>query len=395
MKLLPHQEEAVKKLSNGKVLYGGVGTGKSLTAVAYYAKNEAPKDVYVITTAKKRDSLDWEGEFSKFGIGTNLGGTMGGLLIVDSWNNIDKYISVEDAFFIFDEQRLVGNGVWVKSFIKIAKNNNWILLTATPGDTWLDYVPVFIANNLFKNRTEFARDHIVWAPYSKFPKVLRYTGERTLEKYRNMLLVEMPYLKHTQRVVQDYIVAYDDAMFKRAAIDRWNPYTDEPIKDVSELFRVMRQIVNTDKSRLNAVVDLLKHHKKLIIFYNFDYELEILRTLSGIVDVAEYNGHRHQNIPTSDSWAYLVQYVAGAEGWNCIETDAMVFFSLTYSYKNFEQAQGRIDRLNTEFDILNYYVLMSSSVIDKAVRRSLSDKKLFNERVWAHENMYFDDFEIA
>jgi hypothetical protein len=386
MKLMPHQEKAVNELANGKVLYGGVGTGKSMTAVAYYIKNEKPKDVYVITTAKKRDSLDWEGEFARVGVSTDFKSELGGALKVDSWNNIGKYVGVEDAFFIFDEQRLVGSGAWVKAFKKIAKLNNWIMLTATPGDTWIDYIPLFIANNLYKNATQFTREHVVYAPYSKFPRIIRYTGVRTLEKYRNMLLVEMPYLSHTKRLVETVDTQYDAALFKTVVVDRWNPYEDAPIKDVGELFRVMRKVVNTDPSRLDAIVRLMETHPKLIIYYNFNYELKLLQELGKIVPMAEWNGHRHQPIPEGDRWVYLVQYVAGAEGWNCIETDAMAFYSLTYSYKNFEQAQGRIDRLNTPFTDLHYYVLTSNSMIDKAVRNALGEKRLFNERIWAAEN---------
>lgn len=389
MKLMPHQEEAVNNLANGKVLYGGMGTGKSLTAAAYYMKREAPKDVYVITTAKKRDSLDWSNEFAKFCVGTKEVGTLHGTLVIDSWNNIEKYVNVEDAFFIFDEQRLVGSGKWVKTFIKIAKNNNWILLTATPGDTWLDYIPLFIANNLYRNRTEFLREHVVFAPYSKYPKVVRYTGVKTLEKYRNMLLVEMPYISHTNRIIEDVIVDYDVEAFRRVNVDRWNIYENKPIRDVGELFRVMRKLVNSDPSRMKTLRELMKKHDKLIVFYNFDYELDILRTLANEVPIAEWNGHKHQPIPDTDRWVYLVQYVAGAEGWNCTDTDAMVFYSLTYSYKNFYQAQGRIDRLNTKFTNLYYYVLVSNSLIDKAVRKSLNSKELFNERDWAAKNGIF------
>lgn len=386
MELYPHQLEAVEKLHNGSILYGNVGTGKSLTAAAYYMKAEKPKNVYVITTAKKRDSLDWEGVFANFGVGKALDATVAGVLTVDSFNNIKNYVEIEDAFFIFDEQRLVGHGAWVKAFLKIAKNNNWIMLTATPGDTWLDYAPVFIANNLYRNITEFSRTHIVYAPYSKFPKIVRYTHVATLEKYRNMLLVEAPYPKHTTRIVEDVAVTYDDDLFKLAFVKRWNPYTNKPIKDASELFRVMRKIVNSDRSRLNALLELMDEHPKIIVFYNFDYELEILRELRDPIEVAEWNGHRKQPIPKGDKWLYLVQYVSGAESWNCIETDAVVFYSLTYSWKNFEQAQGRIDRLDTPFSELFYYVFLSNSIIDRAVRKSLDNKKLFNERKWASEN---------
>lgn len=386
MELMKHQLEAVEKLHNGSILYGQVGTGKSLTAAAYYMRNEAPKDIFVITTAKKRDSLDWMGTFAQFAVGMDEGTTVAGVLHIDSWNNIGRYVEAEDCFFIFDEQRLIGSGAWVKAFLKIAKNNNWIMLTATPGDTWLDYVPVFIANNLYKNRTEFLREHAVFAPYSKFPKIVRYTGVNTLEKYRNMLLVEAPYFKHTTRIIDYVETSYDAELFKKVFVERWNPYTNKPIKDAAELFRTMRRVVSSDPSRLDALCEILEIHKKLIVFYQWDYELDILRGLSDIVEIAEWNGHKKQPIPKGEKWCYLVQYISGAESWNCVETEAMVFYSLTYSWKNFEQAQGRIDRLNTPFKDLYYYILTSNSIVDKAVRKASDAKKLFNERRWSREN---------
>lgn len=383
MKLMQHQLDAIDNLDNGKILWGGVGTGKTATALGYYVEKEAPRDIYVITTAKKRDSLDWQGEAARFGISTTESSGYGGKLTIDSWNNIGRYTDVEDCFFIFDEQRVVGSGVWVKSFIKIAKKNRWILLSATPGDTWTDYIPVFVANGLYRNATEFKREHIVYAPYSRYPKILRYTQERTLEKYRNMLLVEMPYVSHTNRIVEDIPVEHDVALMRDTVVGRWHPYEDRPIRDISELFFVMRKIVGTDPSRLDAIRLILKKHPRLIVFYNFNYELEILRKLANEIDIGEWNGHRKNPIPDTERWVYLVQYVAGAEGWNCTSTDAMAFYSLTYSYKNFQQAQGRIDRLNTDFVDLYYYVLVSDSLIDQAVRKSLKNKRLFNENVWA------------
>lgn len=381
--LYPHQEKAVRQLRNGSILWGGVGTGKSLTAMAYYMANEAPRDIYVITTAKKRDSSDWHGEAAHFGVGTSKDATVAGVLTVDSWNNIGKYVDVTDAFFIFDEQRLVGSGAWAKSFLKIAKHNRWILLTATPGDTWLDYIPVFVANGFYKNRTEFKREHVVYNNYAKFPKVERYIGVSRLVRYRNQLLVEMPYIRHTNRIVKHVPVDYDKDLFDQVVKKRWHVYEERPLKDVGEMFHAMRKVVNSDTSRWQAVRTLLRTHPKLIVFYNFDYELDMLRELSEDTTVAEWNGHKHEPIPPTDSWVYLVQYVAGAEGWNCIETDAMVFYSLTYSYKNYHQAYGRIDRLNTPYSELYYYVLLSNSIIDNAVWRSLSSKKSFNEASFA------------
>lgn len=390
MELMPHQIKALHELSNGKILHGGVGTGKSITALAYYAETDTLGDIYVITTAKKRDSLEWESDAALYNIGTEHGKTLHGVLTVDSWNNIGKYEHIKDSTFIFDEQRLVGSGAWVKSFYKIAKNNSWLVLSATPGDTWLDYIPVFVANGFYKNATAFKREHVVYAPYSRYPKVERFLGENKLRKLKHDILVEMPYMKHTTRNLEYVNVDYNKKLLKVASVDRWNPYTDKPIKDAAELFATMRKIVNTDPSRLAAIRELMDHHPRLIIFYNYNYELEILRQLndtwSDLVQVAEWNGHRKQPIPDSDCWAYLVQYTAGAEGWNCTSTDAMAFYSLNYSWRRFEQAQGRIDRMNTLYKSLSYFALVSDSIVDVAVQRSLANKKAFNERAWVREH---------
>lgn len=575
--LYEHQQKAVDKMHNGCILWGGVGTGKSITSLAYFVSKvckgtygdfgsmRTPRDIYIITTAKKRDSLDWEKEAIKFGISTHADASISNIkLTVDSWNNIEDYVNVSEAFFIFDEQRVVGSGSWSKTFIKIAKHNEWVLLSATPGDTWLDYIPVFVANGWYKNRTEFKRTHVVYNTFAKFPKVDRYVEVGRLVKYRNQILVHMPYDRHTVRHSKTVGVDHDVDLMSKVVDERWHVYENRPLRDVSELFSVMRKVVNSDASRLETLRGLMRNHPRLIVFYNFDYELEMLRSLvgestatsvspknvteslaseedlitsgltcglttsgkrksarsagsletdemrtdsstssdlepktsveeawmpgdcpfveecrekcshcqtkgsskqsslsqkpsssrtdtvaasrlngsdqilnpvllvkgaraqdalseasgietskmhlmistklppkedrsAGITDsihqsdnskkteplsglkISEWNGHKHDPIPTTDRWVYLVQYTAGSEGWNCIDTDAMIFFSLTYSYKAFHQAHGRIDRLNTPFTDLWYYTLVSDSLIDRAVLKSLKQKKSFNE----------------
>ena len=382
IELMDHQKDVVDQLDSGKVLWGGMGSGKSATALAYYMKYESPRHIKVITTAKKRDSFDWESEAIKFGITTNDFDTDAGIIEVDSWNNIRHYEDCEDMFFIFDEQRLVGYGAWVKSFLKIAKKNRWIMLSGTPGDNWMDYMPLFIANGHYKNKTEFLQRHVIYESFRKYPVIKGYLDETRLEILRNDILVEMPYEKHTDPVKNYIDVSYDFELFKRAYKDRWHVFENRPLKDVSEMFRVIRKIVNSDPSRLEMIKKLLTCHDRLVIFYNFDYELEILRTLHDHVPVYEWNGHRKHVLPegTDKKWVYLVQYVAGAEGWNCTTTDAMVLYSLTYSYKNFLQAMGRIDRLDTPYTTLYYYIFVSNSIIDRAINLSLSNKKSFNER---------------
>ena len=398
IELRPYQLEAVKRMRNGCILCGGVGSGKSRTALAYYfienggdinpkkyipMKN--PKDLYIITTARKRDTLEWEGEFGPFLISTNEDTNYyDNKVVIDSWNNIKKYVDVTDAFFIFDEQRVVGSGAWVKSFLKITKHNNWILLSATPGDSWQDYIPVFVANGFYKNRTEFIREHVVYSRFTKYPKIDRYLNTGRLIRLRNRILVDMDFKRQTIPHHEDVYCSYDILTYKSIGKDRWNPYKNEPIVNASELCYTWRKLVNSDESRQTALLDICADHPRVIVFYNFDYELDILKSLVYIndgdaMDIAEWNGHKHQEIPNTDKWVYLVQYTAGCEGWNCIRTDTIVFYSQNYSYKVLEQARGRIDRMNTPYINLYYYHLKSRSSIDLAISRALKNKKNFNE----------------
>lgn len=405
-----YQMAAVNKMKNGCILNGGTGSGKSRTGLYYYFRENGgsflnqkfvpmknPQDLYIITTAMKRDSHEWDFELANYRMSTHPERNElypGQTVVVDSWNNIKKYADIKGAFFIFDEDRVTGSGTWVKTFQKIAKNNSWIILSATPGDCWSDYIPVFVANGFYKNKTEFCREHVVYSRFTKYPQIDRYLNTGRLIRLRNRILVDMDFQRHTVQHHIDVNVTYDIPKYKDTIRNRWDPFKNEPIQQASGLCYVLRRIVNTDESRVVALMEILEKVPRAIIFYNFDYEREMLlhlfwddygfepNELIGY-EVAEWSGHAHQPVPDTDRWIYLVQYTAGCEGWNCIKTDTIIFFSQNYSYKVTEQACGRIDRLNTPFHDLYYYHLKSRSGIDMAITKALNRKKKFNERKFA------------
>ena len=402
IKLFDYQKDAINRINTGSILCGGVGSGKSITALAYYFfkeggkldpyeyMNNTPRDLYIITTARKRDTLEWEGELAKLLMSSfPENNAYNNKIVIDSWNNIKKYTDVTNSFFIFDEQRVVGYGAWTKAFLKITKSNDWILLSATPGDTWNDYLPVFIANGFFKNKTQFNAEHVIFSRFTKYPKIDRYINVGRLIRLRNRILVDMDFNRQTRSHHEYIICGYDKNTYKQIFRDRWDPYKNEPISQASVLCQVLRKLVNSAESRQMALLDLVADHPRCIIFYSFDYELDILKSLGYIndgdaPDIAEWNGHKHQPVPDSDKWIYLVQYTAGSEGWNCIKTDTIIFFSAVYSYKIMEQASGRINRLNTPYMDLYYYHLTSKSPIDISINRAIDNKKRFNERKFAN-----------
>lgn len=393
--LYPFQVEAIKKMHNGCILCGNVGAGKSRTALAYtyicelggslringvgtYSLPETPKDIYIITTAKKRDTLEWDAEAAYFGLQSSVN------VVIDSWNNIQKYKNVTGAMFIFDEQRLVGSGAWVKSFLKIAKRNHWILLSATPGDKWEDYIPVFLANGFYHSRSQFKQEHMVFKPYLKFPVVDHYVGTKRLKYYADQVLVPMDYEHDVERHYIDILCDYDKNKYKKVFKERWDPWDNCPIEETGKLCYLLRRVGNEDISRLVELEKIINRKNKLIVFYNFNYELHILRKFfeEHGYEIGEWNGEKHTELPSSRKWVYLCQYTAACEGWSCITTDTLVFYSQNYSYKVFEQASGRIDRVTTPYKDLYYYCFRCMSPIDIAIKRALRLKKNFNEKIF-------------
>lgn len=405
MQLYSHQLKAARKLKNGNILCGGVGTGKSRTALYYYfttvcggrvpldgeedrswGEFTSPRDLYIITTAKKRDDKEWLAECAQFMVTTDPKVSFCGVKVtVDSWNNITKYKKIYGAFFIFDEQRVKGKGPWVKAFWDIARKNQWILLSATPGDTWSDYIPVFVANGFYKNRTDFNNRHCVFSRFSKYPKIEKYIDTGILVKNRNEIMVKMRYEKEAVQHHVAKVCRYDKRLYLRVFKDRWDIYENEPIEESGKLCYLLRKVVNSDPDRVYEVGLLVQRHPRAIIFYNFTYELELLRDLLDSMDItySEWNGKKHEAVPDGERWCYLVQYTAGCEGWNCITTDTIIFYSQNYSYSITTQAAGRIDRLNTPYKDLYYYHIKSSAPIDLAIARALNSKKNFNEKAFA------------
>ena len=401
--LYDFQMEAVEKSFVGCVLNGDVGTGKSRTGLFVYFKDqggwiegsdytpmENPKDLIILTTAMKRDRREWESELTWYRLSTDPKlNYYANKVIVDSWNNIKKYKDYTGCYFLFDEDRIRGSGTWTKTFLKITKNNDWIMLSATPGDDWLDYWALFVANGFYRNKSDFIDKHVNYDPRCRnYPRITGYRNIERLTRLRDKILIDMTIERHTKPRHEDVYCSYDIPLYKDVMRRRWDPYRDEPIQQASSLCYILRRIVNSDETRQVKLLELLEDHPKAIVFYNFDYEREILLNLGYEegTEIAEWSGHAHQDLPTGDRWVYLVQYTAGCEGWCAITTDTMIFFSQNYSYTVMKQAEGRINRLNTKFVDLYYYHLKSRSGIDLAISKALKEKKRFNEGRWVERS---------
>lgn len=389
----PHQRDAIRKISNGNVVVGATGSGKSLVGLVYYYTNilegsvepfrKPTKSVslYIITTATKRDSLDWNSECAEFALSTNQEASVNGIkVVIDSWNNIKKYKDIRGGFFLFDEQKTTGYKRWSKIFIRIAKNNRWILITATPSDRWMDLLSVFIANGFYKNKRDFVNQHVTYNPYVKYPSITGYRNVNKLRILKKRIFVIIDY--QSPSIIENKVISVDYDVDALTQIEKteWNPFTDSPIINLSEFASVLRRSLNSHPSRINEAIRIRNTVKKLIVFYNFNFELEILKHGYSGIKIGELNGHRHDALPVGSDWVYLVQYNSGNEAWECFTTNHMLFYSLNYSFRIMTQAKGRINRLTSGFNYMYYYYLVSNHWLDKGIQKALNKKRDFNNK---------------
>lgn len=402
VKLFPYQEDALKRMHNGCILCGGTGTGKSITSLAYiYTKElhgsiklngkgewkppKVNKDIYIITVASKRDKGEWEDELCRFGLSTDISRSVNGIKVtIDSWNRIQHYKKVYGAVFIFDEDKVTGSGKWAKTFLYISRRNRWIILSATPGDKMIEYLYVFLANGFYKNKQEFIAKHVIRKPYVPYFDIQDYIRKPVLEKHRREVLVIMKRDTDISIVNHNIVCDYDRKKYKDVWARRWDIYEQKPIEETGKLLSLIRRVVNEDPDRVLKLKSVLAHQAKVIIFYNYNFELEILRKVCSELHftIGEHNGQKHTEVPNTKKWVYICQYNSAGEGWNCVTTNQMIFYSLSYSYKAMKQAAGRINRINTSFKELHYYILQSKAPIDVAILRALSQKRDFNERAF-------------
>ena len=205
---------------------------------------------------------------------------------------------------------------------------------------------------------------------------------------RRQILVPMVYKKVTERKRQLIYSEYNTDNYHKIMKERWNIFEDKPIENASELLQIIRKTVATDPDRkLNAKI-MMDAHDRLIIFYNYNYERDVLIEIAEELgkEYFEWNGHAHEDIPDQEQWLYFVQYTAGAEGWNCISTNVIMFYSVNYSFRYMEQAEGRIDRINTPYNVLEYYYLTSHSQIEKDILSTVNRKKNFNASAWVERS---------
>ena len=143
------------------------------------------------------------------------------------------------------------------------------------------------------------------------------------------------------------------------------------------------------KDKLQAFQELLEStNDRLIVFYNFNAELEALK---GICDSVE-RPYSVVNGESKDLYAYehesgsitLIQYQAGAMGLNLQKANKIVYFTPPLSSELFEQSKKRIHRVGQSKTCFYYYLTCGGSIEEK-IYRTLAMRKSYTEALFESE----------
>lgn len=144
-----------------------------------------------------------------------------------------------------------------------------------------------------------------------------------------------------------------------------------------------RQLCNS-KDKQQAFIDLINSiNDRVVVFYNFDSELDTLKTLVKDRPIAEVNGHTNteQIYHDNDNCVLFVQYQAGARGLNLQDGNKIIYYSLTLSSDLFEQSKKRIHRIGTKYPCF-YWILQTKDSVEESIYKSLNRQEDYNEELF-------------
>lgn len=193
---------------------------------------------------------------------------------------------------------------------------------------------------------------------------------------QNFQIIEVPVSKEYKEFMKDRIVTVDDV---------------ELVGDTVLTKRLYaKQLCGAyNKDKLDAVQDLIQStNDRIIIFYNFNVELEALKRICSELDrpVSEVNGNVKDLIAyeTRSDSVTLVQYQAGSMGLNLQKSNKIIYFTLTDRSDLFEQSKKRIHRIG-QYRPCFYYTMICKGSVEESVHNTLQKRMDYTDELFAEE----------
>lgn len=332
-----------------------------------------------------------------------------------------QLLQLQDFTLMLDESSLIQNqGAKQSKFILQLHPDNVILLSGTP--TAGKYENLWSQIHLLGwNISEdvYNRQYVNWTkidmggfthkivdkenPYKNVDRLkskLREHGAVFMKTEECFDLPEQTFIKQTVptskeywKFMKDCIITIDTLNLKEFHDDSDFYGTDvtpriELVGDTTLTKRLYaRQLCGQySEFKLQTFKELVQSTQdRLIVFYNFNAELELLKRIAASLDrpISEVNGQ------TKDLTAYeqednsitFIQYQAGAMGLNLQKANKIIYFTLTDKSELFEQSKKRIHRIGQEQPCF-YYILMCKGSVEEVILQTLEMRKDFTDELF-------------
>lgn len=301
---------------------------------------------------------------------------------------------------MFDESSLLQNksSKRTKAAMKLAaRANELVLLSGTPVDG--KYERLWTQLNMLGWRID---EKLFWRQYVEsettmregFP-ITKVTGYKNEERLvRKMKELGCDFLK------TDDVIDLPDQRFIRIDVPMSEYYRKFAKTNVITAFgrdfvgdtvfgdlTAKRQLAAAySRAKLEAFGDLLDGtSKRLVVFYNFDVELEGLTAEleKRYRSYGVLNGKAHDLLPffDTDDGVALIQYQSGAMGVNLQQADTCVYFSPPLASSLFEQSKKRIHRVGQDKPC-TYYELVSKGTVEEKIYDTLAMRRDYTEKLF-------------
>lgn len=413
MQLYAFQKQYLQGLPAKYIFAADTGTGKTVMALAHYDKHAYLKPLLILAPASKVQTGDWDREIKEYFAGRFVPE-------YEIWSyekfsrvpSIAQYKKTGDRgvwrdwlnrhprgfAMIADEVHKAKNpqsGVGKRVFEVAAACDVFLGLSATPlPNGWIDAANYFKIFKFTQNITAFKKRYCNIQTYKGFPEIVGYYHEGELQSNWNhiakplskQMALDLPPITTVPISLPagpNYIKVQKERLFGDKFLD--NP---------SALMHALRQsIIEPKVVWLNSFLEGVSDN--VVIFYNYVEErqqiLAMIKKSHKRRQVFRQDGEKHE-VPGKDKWGglrrtiTLAQYQSGSTGIELTYAATTVYFSPTYSYSNYEQSIGRIER-HGQSKKMTLYLLCAPTTLEKDVWAALRNKKDFQEKQWYEEKL--------
>lgn len=306
---------------------------------------------------------------------------------------------LKDFTMMLDESSMIKNETAKRTkFILSLKPSHTILLSGTPTDgkyeflysqlrllgwkiTKTAYYNRYIKTELRSYGGPMFRVVTGYKNVSELKAKLKEYGAVFAKAEEVIKLPEKTFIKEYSTVSSDY---------KKFMKDRIIKIDDKELTGDSTLSKRLyaRMLCSAySKDKISRLIDLVNSTSdRVIIFYNFNTELEALRKVLFDRPISIVNGQVKdlKAYENNDNSVTLIQYQAGAMGLNLQKANRIIYFSLPERSELFEQSKARICRIGQEKQCY-YHIMMCHKSVEEKIYECLLMRKDYTDELFRKE----------